>query len=284
MGKVVPMHTVPKLSLVNGVEMEQLGYGVYKVPPPDTAELVTLAIESGYRSIDTAALYANETGVGDAVRNAVSGGELAREDLFVTSKIWNDQHGYDQTLRAFDASLSLLGLDYIDLMLIHWPCPAKDLYVETYRALESVYHEGRVRAIGVSNFEPGHLQRLISETDVPPMLNQVELHPFNQQDRLREFHHRAGIRTEAWSPLGRGSLLKEPVMLELAREYNKSAAQIILRWHIELGNIVIPKASSAARIRENIEVFDFTLNAEAMDRIRAMERGQRTGSHPNEVN
>lgn len=284
MGRVVPMHTVPRLSLANGVKMEQLGYGVYKVPPAETAGLVTLAIESGYRSIDTAALYANESGVGEAVRNAVAGDGLSREDLFITSKIWNDQHGYDQTLRAFDTSMSELGLEYIDLMLIHWPCPAKDLYVETYRALEMIYHEGRVRAIGVSNFEPEHLEKLLAETDVPPAVNQVELHPFNQQNTLQDFHAKHGIRTEAWSPLGRGSLLQEPAFLELADEYGKSAAQVILRWHVQLGNIVIPKASSAGRIRENINVFDFALDEKAMERIAALERGQRYGSHPNEVN
>lgn len=278
------MYTVPALPLANGVKMAQLGYGVYKVPPVETASLVRMAIDAGYRSIDTAALYGNEAGVGQAVRDAVSSGEVSREDLFITTKIWNDAHGYDQALRAFDGSLTALGLDSVDLLLIHWPCPATGLYVQTYQALETIYHQGRVRAVGTSNFEIEHLQRLLGETEVVPAVNQIELHPFLQQGPLRQFHAQHGIRTEAWSPLGRGSLLQEPELMELAEEAGKTVAQIILRWHVQLGNIAIPKASSAERIRGNIDVFDFELSAAAMERIASLDRGQRKGSHPNEVN
>lgn len=286
MGRVTFMRTVPPVSLSNGVEMPQLGYGVYKVPPQDTADLVTLALESGYRSIDTAALYGNESGVGQAVRDATADGigGLDREDVFVTTKIWNDSHGYRAALQAYEESLAQLQLDYVDLLLIHWPCPAKDLYVETYQALESLYHQGRVRAIGVSNFEPDHLRRLLDETGVVPAVNQVELHPYLQQTGLRDFHEAHGIRTEAWSPLGRGVVLEDPTLQQLAAKHGTSVSQVVLRWHIQLGNIVIPKASSAGRIRQNFEVFDFALDAEDLGTISQLDRGRRMGSHPNEVN
>lgn len=280
------MHTVPSVSLSNGVKMPQLGYGVYKVPPRDTADLVTLALESGYRSIDTAALYGNETGVGRAIRDATGGGAggLEREELFVTTKIWNDAHGYRAALQAYEESLSQLQLEYVDLLLIHWPCPVKDLYVETYQALESLYHQGRVRAIGVSNFEPEHLRRLLDATEVVPVVNQVELHPYLQQTALRDFHETHGIRTEAWSPLGRGAVLQDSTLQQLAAKHNTSVSQVILRWHFQLGNIAIPKASSVERIKQNIDVFDFVLDADDLDTIGQLDRGQRMGSHPNEVN
>lgn len=277
------MRTGLRLSLNNGVEMPQLGYGVYKVPPKDTSSLVALALEAGYRSIDTAALYGNESGVGQAVRQAMAGG-TGREDLFVTTKIWNDAHGYRPALQAYEESLSRLQLDYVDLLLIHWPCPGKALYVETYQALESLYHQGRVRAIGVSNFEPDHLQRLLEKTEVIPAVNQVELHPYLQQSSLRDFHDSHGIRTEAWSPLGRGVVLEDSTLQQLAAKHQTSLAQVILRWHIQLGNIVIPKASSAERIRQNLDVFEFVLDADDMETIRRLDSGQRMGSHPNEVN
>lgn len=277
------MHTAPSLSLPNGVRMPQLGYGVYKVPPQTTSDLVTLAVESGYRSIDTAALYGNEAGVGQAVQEAVGAG-IDREDLFVTTKIWNDAHGFDAALQAYEQSLSQLQLDYVDLLLIHWPCPAKDLYVQTYQALESLYHQGRVRSIGVSNFEPEHLQRLLEETEVPPAVNQVELHPYLQQTELRDFHAAHGIRTEAWSPLGRAVVLEDPELEQIAARYDLSVAQVILRWHIQLGNIVIPKASSIERIKQNIDVFEFELDDAAMESIGRLDQGRRMGSHPNEVN
>ncbi|WP_434612223.1 aldo/keto reductase [Arthrobacter sp. A5] len=279
------MRQVPNVTLNNGVKIGQLGYGVYKVPAADSFSLVTQALEAGYRSIDTAALYANEEGVGQAVRQATGdGGPLRREDIFVTTKVWNDSQGFDSTLAAFDESLHKLELDYVDLYLIHWPCPEQDLYIETYRALERLYHDGRVRAIGVSNFEPEHLRRLLDATDVVPAVNQVELHPWLQQSEVRAFGQEAGIRTEAWSPLARGQLLEDPVLARIAAALGRSVAQVVLRWHVQLGNIVIPKASSLARIRENRNIFDFMLDDGAMADIAALDRGHRAGSDPARVN
>lgn len=291
------MKTSPRLSLNNGVLIDQLGFGLYKVPPTDAAGLVTMALEAGYRHFDTASMYGNETGVGKAI-GALSGfagggpgggsGEaapsLSREDLFVTTKVWNDDHGYDATMRAFDTSMSNLGMEYVDLYLIHWPCARRGLFTDSYRAMETLYREGRVRAIGVSNFQPAHLERLLETAEVVPAVNQIELHPWLQQDELRQLHARLGIRTEAWSPLGRGQVLEDPVVLGLAAAHRRSAAQIILRWHLQLGNVVIPKASSYARIRENLDVFGFTLSASDMAGLAALERGHRTGSHPDNVN
>ena len=291
------MKTSPRLSLNNGVLIDQLGFGLYKVPPADVADLVTMALEAGYRHFDTAAMYGNETGVGKAI-GALSGyagggpgggsGEaappLSREDLFVTTKVWNDDHGYDATIRAFATSMSNLGMEYIDLYLIHWPCARRGLFTESYRAMETLYREGRIRAIGVSNFQPAHLERLLDGAEVVPAVNQVELHPWLQQDELRAMHARLGIRTEAWSPLGRGHVLEDPVVLALAAEHHRTAAQIILRWHLQLGNIVIPKASSYARLRENLDVFAFTLSDADMAALASLERGRRTGSHPDHVN
>jgi len=291
------MKTSPRLSLNNGVLIDQLGFGLYKVPPADAADLVTMALEAGYRHFDTAAMYGNETGVGKAI-GALSGyagggpgggsGEaappLSREDLFVTTKVWNDDHGYDATIRAFATSMSNLGMEYIDLYLIHWPCARRGLFTESYRAMETLYREGRIRAIGVSNFQPAHLERLLDGAEVVPAVNQVELHPWLQQDELRAMHARLGIRTEAWSPLGRGHVLEDPVVLALAAEHHRTAAQIILRWHLQLGNIVIPKASSYARLRENLDVFGFTLSDADMAALASLERGRRTGSHPDHVN
>ncbi|KQR68447.1 oxidoreductase [Arthrobacter sp. Leaf337] len=291
------MKTSPRLSLNNGVLIDQLGFGLYKVPPADAAGLVTMALEAGYRHFDTASMYGNETGVGKAI-GALSGfggsgagggsGEaapsLSREDLFVTTKVWNDDHGYDATMRAFQTSMSNLGLEYIDLYLIHWPCARRGLFTESYRAMETLYREGRIRAIGVSNFQPAHLERLLETAEVVPAVNQVELHPWLQQDELRGLHDRLGIRTEAWSPLGRGQVLEDPVVVELAAAHRRTAAQIVLRWHVQLGNVVIPKASSYTRIRENLDVFGFTLDASDMAALAALERNQRTGSHPDNVN
>jgi 2,5-diketo-D-gluconate reductase A len=291
------MKTSPRLSLNNGVLIDQLGFGLYKVPPADAAGLVTMALEAGYRHFDTASMYGNETGVGKAIGalSGFSGGgpaggsgeaapSLSREDLFVTTKVWNDDHGYDATMRAFDTSMSNLGMEYVDLYLIHWPCARRGLFADSYRAMETLYREGRVRAIGVSNFQPAHLERLLETAEVVPAVNQIELHPWLQQDELRQLHDRHGIRTEAWSPLGRGQVLEDPVVLELAAAHRRTAAQIILRWHLQLGNVVIPKASSYARIRENLDVFGFTLSAPDMAALAGLERGHRTGSHPDNVN
>jgi 2,5-diketo-D-gluconate reductase A len=278
------MTMAAKMSLNNGVLMDQLGFGVYKVPPATTADLCTLALETGYRHLDTAALYGNEAGVGAAVRAAVGSGFLSREDIFVTTKVWNDSQGFDATLAAYEKSLVELGLDYADLYLIHWPCPAQGRFVETYKAMERLYQEGRVRAIGVSNFQVEHLRQLMDTTEVVPAVNQIELHPWLQQEELRAFHSQYGIRTEAWSPLGRGSVLADPELQRLASALGKSPAQVVIRWHLQLGNIVIPKASSRHRIEENFAVQDFSLDSRHMRTIASLDRNHRTGSHPNEVN
>ncbi|MFF2841655.1 aldo/keto reductase [Paenarthrobacter sp. NPDC057981] len=292
------MRSPSPLALNNGVTMERLGFGLYKVPPNNADGLVSNALGEGYRRFDTAAMYGNEVGVGRALGGAIgdaarynsdTGGSgeslhtLAREDVFVTTKVWNEDHGYDSTLRAFDTSISNLGLDYVDLYLIHWPCAERGLFVETYKAMETLYREGKVRAIGVSNFQPGHLDELMQKAEVVPAVNQIELHPWLQQGRLRLLHQQLGIATEAWSPLGRGQVLADPAIVALAEKYNRTPAQIILRWHLQLGNLVIPKASSAARIKENHEVFDFELDAADMDGMAGLERHHRTGSHPDNV-
>jgi 2,5-diketo-D-gluconate reductase A len=270
--------SVPDVVLNNGVSMPQLGYGVFRVPDTETERAVLSAIEAGYRSIDTAALYGNETGVGRAL--AACG--LARAELFVTTKVWNDDQGYDTTLRAFDATVGRLGLDQVDLYLIHWPKPSRDRYVETWRALEKLHADERVRAIGVSNFQPDHLQRLFAETAVVPAVNQIELHPDLQQERLRSFHAEHGIATEAWSPLGQGLALQHPVVAEMAQRHGRTPAQVVLRWHLQLGNIVIPKSTSPSRIRENISVFDFVLTDGDMAALAGLETGTRLGPDPDE--
>ncbi len=277
------MQRAPKVPLNNGVEIDAVGYGVYKVPPADTADLCTLALEAGYRTLDTATMYGNEAGVGEAVRRALAGGQK-RGDIFVTTKVFNRDQGYDSTLRAFDSSLDLLGLEYLDLYLIHWPLPERGLYVETYRALERLYRDGRVRAIGVSNFQRPHLERLFDETGVVPALNQIEVHPYLQQHNLRAFHSDHGIATQAWSPLGRGHVLADPVITAIAADLGRTPAQVILRWHLDGGNLVIPKASSAERIRGNLHLFDFALDPAHREALDGLERGQRFGSHPDRVN
>ncbi|MEE1735902.1 aldo/keto reductase [Streptomyces sp. BE147] len=272
--------TVPTVKLNNGVEIPQLGFGVFQVPDDETTAAVTTALEAGYRSIDTAAIYGNETGVGRAL--AASG--LPREDLFVTTKLWNADQGYDATLRAFDASLAKLGLDYLDLYLIHWPTPARDLYPDSWRAVGRLVSEGRIRAAGVSNFQPAHLQRLLDDSRLVPAVNQVELHPGLQQAELRAFHTEHGIATEAWSPLAQGAVLDDPAITAIAARTGKSAAQVVLRWHLQLGNIVIPKSVTPARIRQNLDVFDFQLTDGDMAAIAATDRGLRTGPHPDQLN
>ena len=293
------MRIPARQSLNNGVMMDSVGYGLYKVPPKDAESLVSTALGEGYRRFDTAAMYGNEVGVGRAIGGAIgdateanvgTGGSgeavhaLAREDVFVTTKVWNDDQGYDATLRAFDTSIANLGLDYVDLYLIHWPCARRGLFTETYKALETLYREGKVRAIGVSNFQPEHLARLMESAEVVPAVNQIELHPWLQQARLRTLHEQLGIRTEAWSPLGRGQVLADPAIAELADKHRRTPAQVIIRWHLQLGNLVIPKASSAGRIKENFAVFDFELDQDDMDGMAALERYHRTGSHPDTVN
>ncbi|MFF8571443.1 aldo/keto reductase [Streptomyces sp. NPDC015140] len=272
---------VPPIILNNGVEMPQLGFGVWQVPDDEAETAVVQALEAGYRSIDTAAIYGNEEGTGRAL--AASG--VAREDLFVTTKLWNSEQGYDSTLRAFDASLAKLGLEYLDLYLIHWPVPAKDRYVDTYKAFEKLLADGRVRAIGVSNFLPEHLERLTGETSVVPAVNQIELHPHLQQHASREAHAEQGIATEAWSPLGSGKgILEIPAIVAIAQKHNRTPAQVVLRWHLQLGNVVIPKSVTPSRIKENIDVFGFTLDTEDLAAISALNEDRRLGSDPAEVN
>ena len=289
------MKTSPRLSLNNGVLIDQLGFGLYKVPAADAEGLVATALVAGYRHFDTAAMYGNETGVARGISSQLGGGDasggsgelsrsLSRQDVFVTTKVWNDHHGYDATLRAFDDSMVNLGLDYVDMYLIHWPCARRGLFPETYRALETLYREGKVRAIGVSNFQPAHLERLLQTAEVVPAVNQIELHPWLQQAELRKMHAELGVRTQAWSPLGRGQVLSDPVVQACAAEHHRTPAQVILRWHMQLGNIAIPKASSEARIRENLDIFDFELSARDMTALAGLDRGHRTGSHPDNVN
>ncbi|MGW1468129.1 aldo/keto reductase [Streptomyces sp. NPDC002308] len=275
------MSKVPSLSLNNGVDMPQLGFGVWQVPDDEAEQAVATAIEAGYRSIDTAAIYGNESGTGKAI--AASG--VARDELFVTTKLWNADQGYDATLAAFDTSLDKLGLDYVDLYLIHWPTPEKDRYVDTYRAFEKIYADGRAKAIGVSNFLPEHLERLIGETSVVPVINQIELHPQLQQAESRAAHAKHGIATEAWSPLGSGrGLLEVPTVVAVAQKHGRTPAQVVLRWHLQLGNVVIPKSVTPSRIAENIDVFDFELDADDLAAFAALDEGKRLGPNPAELN
>ncbi len=275
------MSKVPSIILNNGVEMPQLGFGVWQVPDDEAERAVATALEAGYRSIDTAAVYGNEEGTG---RGLASSG-IAREELFVTTKLWNSEQGHDSTLRAFDESLEKLGLDYVDLYLIHWPMPDRDRYIDTYKAFEKIYSDGRAKAIGVSNFHREYLDRLIDATSVVPAVNQIELHPHLQQAALREYHAQQGIATEAWSPLGQGKgLLEVPALVAIAQKHGRTPAQVVLRWHIQLGNVVIPKSVTPSRIKENIDVFGFTLDDEDIAAISALNEDRRLGSDPATVN
>ncbi len=272
---------IPTITLNNGVVMPQLGFGVFQVPDAETTAAVSAALSAGYRSIDTAAAYRNEKGVGIAL--AESG--IKRDELFITTKLWNADQGYDETLRAFDRSLGALGLDAVDLYLIHWPTPARDKYLDTWRAFEKIYAEGRARAIGVSNFQPEHLRRLIDNTDVVPALNQIELHPFLVQEELRAFDAEHGIATEAWSPLAKGGeLLGNPTVTAIADRLGRTPAQVVLRWHLQLGNVVIPKSVTPSRIAENLNVFDFELTADDVAALTALDKGLRTGPDPDTFN
>ncbi|MEV5123239.1 aldo/keto reductase [Streptomyces decoyicus] len=271
------MSKVPSITLNNGVAMPQLGFGVWQVEDDQASTAVGHALDAGYRSIDTAAIYGNEEGTGKAL--AASG--IPRDELFVTTKLWNAEQGHDATLRAFDTSLAKLGLDYVDLYLIHWPLPSKDLYVETYKAFEKIHAEGRAKAIGVSNFLPEHLERLLGETSVVPAVNQIELHPQLQQAESRAFHARHNIVTEAWSPLGQGKgLLEDPTIAGLATKHDKTPAQVVLRWHLQLGNVVIPKSVTPSRIAENIDVFDFELDDDDLAALAGLDTGNRLGPDP----
>jgi len=270
--------SVPGVRLNNGIRMPQIGFGVFRIPDDQTERVVLEAIESGYRSIDTASLYGNEVGVGRAI--AACG--LPREELFVTTKLWNDDQGRERASAAFESSVNRLGLDHVDLYLIHWPKPSRDLYVQTWQALEKLYADGRVRAIGVSNFQMTHLDRIIAQTDVTPAVNQIELHPSLQQEHLRRYDDEHAITTVAWSPLGQAESIKDPVIGAIARRHDRTPAQVILRWHLQLGNVVIPKTTHAARMRENLGILDFTLDDEDLAAIRGLESGRRLGPDPEE--
>ncbi len=275
------MTETPTITLNNGVVMPRLGFGVFQIPDAETTEAVGAALRAGYRSIDTAAAYRNEKGVGIAL--AESG--IKRDELFITTKLWNGDQGYDEALRAFDRSIGALGLDTVDLYLIHWPTPAKDKYLDTWRAFERIHADGRVRAIGVSNFQPEHLRRLIDNSDVVPALNQIELHPFLVQEELRAFHAEHGIATEAWSPLAKGGeLLGNPTVTAIADRLGRTPAQVVIRWHLQLGNVVIPKSVTPSRIEENINVFDFELTADDVAALTALDKGLRTGPDPDTFN
>ena len=267
---------VPMIPLRDGSRIPQLGFGVFLVPPPQTAEAVSLALEAGYRHIDTAAQYANETGVGRAL--AASG--LDRAEVFITTKCANPDHGYEAAKAACHASLDRLGLGPIDLYLIHWPVPSRDLYLDTWRAFIDLQAEGVVRSIGVSNFQAAHLERIIAETGVTPAVNQIELHPRLAQQELRRVHARHGIVTEAWSPLARGEMLDDPVVTAIAAAHDRTPAQILIRWHIQLGNVVIPKSVTPRRIEENLDVFGFELDPEQIAALDALDRGERIGPDP----
>ena len=273
-----PTGNVPTVKLHDGVEIPQLGLGVFQVPQEQTDEVVLRALQAGYRHIDTAAGYGNEAGVGDALRSS----GLAHEDVFITTKLKNGEHGRDKTLRAFDASMAKLQLEYLDLYLIHWPQQADD-YVETWKAFEELHRDGRIRTIGVSNFQKTHLRKLFDETDIVPTVNQVEVHPYLVQDDLRAFHAEHGIATEAWSPLARGgAVLADGTVATIAAGHGRTPAQVILRWHLQLGNVVIPKSVTPSRIAENIAVFDFTLTDDEVRAISALDRGERIGPDPDE--
>ncbi|SFV15910.1 2,5-diketo-D-gluconate reductase A [Methylobacterium sp. 174MFSha1.1] len=255
------------LTLNDGKRIPQLGFGVWRLSDEEAPAVVGTALEAGYRLIDTAAMYGNEAGIGRAV--AASG--LKREELFVATKVWNDRHGYDETLRACEESLSRLTLDYVDLYLVHWPVPQRGQYVDTWRALMRLREDGRARSIGVCNFTVEHLKRVIDATGSTPSVNQVELHPRFQQQALRAFHQEAGIVTEAWAPLGRGGLLDDPAIRAIAEKHGRSPAQVVLRWHLDGGTVAIPKSATPARIRENRELDGFTLDAEDLARINALD-------------
>jgi 2,5-diketo-D-gluconate reductase A len=267
---------IPQISLRDGEQIPQLGFGVFLVPPAETMEVVLQALSTGYRHIDTAAAYRNEAEVGQAIR--ASG--LERSEVFVTTKCFNDDHGYEQATRALHASLERLEMSHVDLYLIHWPVPSHDKYVETWKAFIDMRAEGLVRSIGVSNFQPAHLERIIAETGETPVINQIELHPYFQQRGLRHEHEQLGIVTEAWSPLARGKLLGDPVIEQIAEAHEKTAGQVVLRWHLQLGNVVFPKSVTPSRIEENFNVFDFELSAAQMEAIDELDAGDRIGPDP----
>ncbi len=272
------MTAVPQITLNNGQSIPQLGFGVFQIEPKDTAEAVSTALKVGYRHIDTAEMYGNEREVGEAV--AKSG--LDRADIFVTSKLSNDAHLPEDARLAFELSLQELGFDYVDLFLIHWPLPTRydGDFVSTWKTLEEFYRDGRARSIGVSNFQPHHLRRLHENTEVPPAVNQIEVHPFLTQDEVRGFCAEHGIAVEAWSPIGQGLELDDPTIVSIAQRVGKTPAQVILRWHIQRGDIIFPKSVTPSRVKENFDIFDFELADGDVAEISALNKDQRTGPDP----
>ncbi|SDY60069.1 2,5-diketo-D-gluconate reductase A [Modestobacter sp. DSM 44400] len=275
------MATVPTITLNNGVEIPQLGFGVFQIKPEETREATLAALEVGYRHIDTAEMYGNEKEVGQAVRDS----GLDRGEVFVTSKLNNGFHARDAALRAFDQSLIDLGFDHLDLFLVHWPLPGIDVdYVETWKAMEEIYRSGRAKAIGVSNFKEHHLRRLFGETEIRPAVNQVEIHPYLAQDELRAFDAEHQIATEAWSPIAQGKVLDDPAIVRVAERVGRTPAQVTLRWHIQRGDIVFPKSVTRSRVEENFALFDFELSEGDLREITALDHNERTGPDPDAFN
>lgn len=270
------MRHAPSIELNDKHCIPQLGLGVWRIPDAEAAAAVQTALKAGYRAIDTAAIYNNETGVGHGLKAS----DVPRKEVFVTTKVWNDDQGFDATTAALDASLSRLGLDYIDLYLVHWPVPRGQKYVETFKAMVAAQKAGKIRSIGVSNFNEDHLKHLMAETGVVPAVNQIELHPLFQQAPLRRYHQSHGIHTESWSPLAQGKLVDHPSLRMIGHKYHKTPAQIVLRWHIELGLIVIPKSVTPSRITDNIDIFDFKLDAADMQALTALDAHSRIGPNP----
>ncbi len=274
------MSAIPSVTLNNGVRMPQLGLGVFGVPNGRTAKCVSVAFENGYRLVDTAAAYHNEEGVGEAIRTS----GIPREEIFVTTKLWNSDHGYGNVIKGFETSLKKLGLDYIDLYLMHWPLPMKGLTAETWKGLEQVYKGGRVKAIGVCNFKPAHIERLLQEAEIVPAVLQIELHPTFIQEQVRQYAQDHGIQVESWYPLsgqsGKEELLSLPLLTDLAKKHGKTPAQIVLRWHTQLGLVAIPKSANPGRIKENCSIFDFELSPVEVSAISALDRGARLGPDP----
>lgn len=276
------MTEVPNITLNNDVKIPQLGLGVWQARGDEVVNAVTAALDSGYRLIDTAAVYGNEEQVGEGIRRS----NIPREQLFITTKLWNSDQGYDSALRAFDDSLKRLGLDYVDLYLIHWPVPAQDKYVESWHALEEIYKSGRAKAIGVCNFHIDHLEKLLANSSVVPAVNQIELHPRLAQNEIRDYCDTHGIKIESWSPIGGtgGNLLDDPTIVNIADKHGQTPAQVVIRWHLQLGLIVIPKSVHADRIAQNIDVFGFELDNDDMAKISALNTGQRRGPDPATMN
>jgi 2,5-diketo-D-gluconate reductase A len=271
---------VPSITLNNGVLIPQLGFGTFQIKPADAREATLNALKVGYRHIDTAEMYGNEREVGEAIRES----GLVRQQVFVTSKLNNGFHAYDDALNAFDRTLADLGFDYLDLFLIHWPLPNVGDFVETWRAMEEMYRSGRVNAIGVSNFQPHHLRRLLDETEIVPAVNQVEIHPYLTQDGLRAFNAEHGIVTEAWSPIAQGKVLDDPTITRTAQRLGRTPAQVTLRWHLQRGDVVFPKSVTRSRVEENFALFDFELTDQDMAAISALDRHDRTGPDPDKFN